>query len=135
MLQDERKRVHGYVDALSARISSQSQPALTTKSGSEQAQPKTFEEQVRDLMGNSKVDVSEDVKSLVERTFHSEDLMRRIRPVVEPSEDVKDEFEEALQAAAERDRKLLERKGKKADYGFEVAKEIRELLEGSKKLK
>ncbi|KAF8901205.1 hypothetical protein CPB84DRAFT_986317 [Gymnopilus junonius] len=126
MLEGERKRVHGYVDVLLARILSQSQSTPATMPG--------FEEKVGEIMGSSKVSVWKDVRALAERVAESEDMVRKIKPV-EAREEDKWEFEKVLNVSAERNRKLLERKAKKADYGFDVAKDIRALLDGCRKLK
>ncbi|KAF9553458.1 hypothetical protein CPC08DRAFT_754221 [Agrocybe pediades] len=132
-LESERKRTEGYMDTLRTFIVESQAKALA------HAQEKSFSDEVRDVLGAGRTEVVQDLKELVGRVARSENLQKVGSSfdmnTAEEEEGTNMELMPRLRSSEERIRKLLERKEKKADYGFELAKEIETLLADCKKLK
>lgn len=115
MLDEERKRVVGYVDILRDSI-------LRRR---EEQTP--WADSVNDALGSSRVKVWEEVSERMEAVHKSETLTTGARGL-----NNKEEFEmREVTVNAE----VMERKGRKADHGFALVEEMRMLLMDSRKLR
>ncbi|KDR79153.1 hypothetical protein GALMADRAFT_243042 [Galerina marginata CBS 339.88] len=131
MLEDERNRLAGHVDVL---LASTLRPSA--KLGEQQRQ--LFETEVRNIIGSKKMTICEDVKDLVERVAASEEILRTSPTLIREKgvdSGFGDQYSEDWNASTQKNRRVLERKGKKAEYGFEIAKDIGSLLEHCKILR
>lgn len=119
MLDVESKRVEGHVDRVKADIE---RPR--------QIEGGDFAKQVRKIMGTTKQRVWDEVSDMLKDVSRLDGL---------PSSEHADRWKRAgtyeVKMDVERNEKLLERKGKKAEHGYEIADGIRSLLDDSRKLK
>ncbi|KAF8954573.1 hypothetical protein BDZ97DRAFT_1864533 [Flammula alnicola] len=128
MLDEEGKRVEGYVDTLRTNIIN----SRKRKEGS-------FAQEVREVIGTTRVAVWDEVRDLLNMVAASERLTGKKPGLGEDGTQGANCSEEGLQFRVDIDVKknerVLERKSKKAEHGFEIASEIRELLGDVRKLK
>lgn len=80
-------------------------------------------------MGSTRLKVWEDVQEALVEASQLEAFISSC------ATDEKTEEEYVVRIDVERNEKLLERKGRKAEHGYEIAAEIRKLLDDSRKLK
>lgn len=108
----------GYVDALCS--------AITQRSPNHGA---SFAQEVRDIVGTPRVAVADVVRDMLVQVSASEKM------VSARSEAPVDDGWPEIIVDSERNKKLLERKAMKMEYGFGIAEEVLEVLAGVRKLK
>lgn len=111
MLESEGKRVEGHVELIKAEIFKASSEKNTK-----------FARQVRDIAGSTKVKVWEDI----EDTFKHSSKLRTVSPK---------RLDIPHPVAIPDHSQLLRRKTTKAEHGYDIAEDVRRLLEGCKRLK
>jgi len=134
MLEEERRRTEGYIDTLRIAIIDSQTQALDA------AQRKSFVQEVRDILSTGRTDIVQDVRNIMERLAKSETLVKlgqtaAINTIEARGEETVQKYVPQGQNSEEKIQKLLERKGKKADYGLEVAKQISTLLADCRRLR
>ena len=134
MLEEERRRTEGYIDTLRIAIIDSQTQALDA------AQRKSFVQEVRDILSTGRTDIVQDVRNIMERLAKSETLVKlgqtaAINTIEARGEETVQKYVPQGQNSEEKIQKLLERKGKKADYGLEVAKQINTLLADCRRLR
>uniref|UniRef100_A0A8H7XSX7 Uncharacterized protein n=1 Tax=Psilocybe cubensis TaxID=181762 RepID=A0A8H7XSX7_PSICU len=125
MLEEEQRRVDGYVDL--------ARDALVKSQDSRVKQDKSFVSQVREVIGTGRhscQSILEDVQKMVDRVQTSESLLQH---ECQKSTQAGESWADA--GSEERNRRVLERKGSKIEYGMEMVEDIRRLLAESRKLK
>jgi len=134
MLEEERRRTEGHIDTLRIAIIDSQTQALDA------AQRKSFVQEVRDILSTGRTDIVQDVRNIMERVAKSETLVKlgqsaAINTIKARGEETLQKYVPQGQNSEEKIQKLLERKGKKADYGLEVAKQINTLLADCRRLR
>lgn len=110
---EEQKRVEGYVDKMMTAIVEQREKSKGN-----------FSQQVREIMGTSRVRVWEELNEDLQYSWPNLKMeLGGQKDLVVDEMDVSDIS------------RLLERKKQKAEYGYAMAEEVRGLLQGWRKLK
>ncbi|PPR00708.1 hypothetical protein CVT24_000996 [Panaeolus cyanescens] len=128
MLQEEQTRVLGYVDTL--------KDSILNDNSDHESEDFVFE--VRKLLGSSRVHVWEDLRQDLSQLQASQELLHLN---LDPRQDQPDLARRSAKALENVDRSghklklLLERKGKKADYGIQLAEEIKDIMGAHRKLR
>jgi len=117
-LEEERKRVEGHVDKIRADIL---KPRLNADAA--------FSQEVRKIMNTTRIKVWEEVEESLKRPSLSTNAFQL------PAAPSKLTDQDILKMDVSRVSELLERKLQKAKHGYAIAQEIRNILDGHKKLK